>query len=138
LVLVPVLYSVVSRFTGARATHDLDALLDSADDRRFKPLGLRGGRPATAFPVNLLLAPQAGHTGERSVLDALAAKGLVVEPIANSRQVRIRMSQVEAPTAGQAQQQAIEGVRRLIPANGYQLEVEEPSNGALIAEPVAR
>jgi HAE1 family hydrophobic/amphiphilic exporter-1 len=138
LVLVPVLYSVVSRFTGARATHDLDALLDSADDRRFKPLGLRGGRPATAFPVNLLLAPQAGHTGERSVLDALAAKGLVVEPIANSRQVRIRVSQVEAPTAGQAQQQAIEGVRRLIPANGYQLEVEEPSNGALIAEPVAR
>jgi HAE1 family hydrophobic/amphiphilic exporter-1 len=46
LVLVPVLYSVVSRFTGPRTTHDLDALLDSAEDRRFKPLGLRGGGAA--------------------------------------------------------------------------------------------
>ena len=42
LVLVPVLYSLASRFTGPRSTGDLDALLDSAEDRRFRPLGLRG------------------------------------------------------------------------------------------------
>jgi HAE1 family hydrophobic/amphiphilic exporter-1 len=37
LVLVPVLYSLTSRFTGSRSTRDLDELLDAAEDLRFKP-----------------------------------------------------------------------------------------------------
>jgi multidrug efflux pump subunit AcrB len=129
LVLVPVLYSVVSRFTGPRSTHDLDALLDSAGDRRFKPLGLRGGI-AAAFAVNVLLAPEAGRTGERRVLDALAANGLAVEPVANSANVRIRVANVEAASAEQARQKAIEAVRALIPASGYRLAVEETTEAA--------
>ena len=44
LVLVPVLYSLIARFAGQRSTRDLDQLLDSAEDRRFRPLGLRGAR----------------------------------------------------------------------------------------------
>jgi HAE1 family hydrophobic/amphiphilic exporter-1 len=36
LVLVPVLYSLTSRFSRARSTRDLDELLDAAEDRRFK------------------------------------------------------------------------------------------------------
>ncbi len=43
LILVPVLYSLVSRFASRRATMDLDAMLDAADDRRFRPLGHRIG-----------------------------------------------------------------------------------------------
>ncbi|MEA2683661.1 MAG: hypothetical protein QOK05_1989 [Chloroflexota bacterium] len=39
LVLVPVLYSLASRFTGRRSTQDLDAILDSAGERRFTQLG---------------------------------------------------------------------------------------------------
>ncbi|HKV87524.1 MAG TPA: efflux RND transporter permease subunit, partial [Candidatus Dormibacteraeota bacterium] len=46
LVLVPVLYSLASRFTGPRTTRDLDAMLDAAEDRRFKPLGLRSAAAA--------------------------------------------------------------------------------------------
>ncbi|MBJ7599033.1 efflux RND transporter permease subunit [Candidatus Nephthysia bennettiae] len=42
LVLVPVLYSLASRFTGRRSTRDLDEMLDAAEDRRFKPLGVLG------------------------------------------------------------------------------------------------
>ena len=37
LVLVPVLYSLMSRFTRSRSTKDLDELLDAAEDLRFKP-----------------------------------------------------------------------------------------------------
>src|SRR2546430_11061610 len=40
LILVPVLYSLTARFTARRTTRDLDAVLDAAEDRRFKPLGL--------------------------------------------------------------------------------------------------
>jgi HAE1 family hydrophobic/amphiphilic exporter-1 len=39
LVLVPVLYSLASRSTGRRSTGELDALLDAADERRFRPVG---------------------------------------------------------------------------------------------------
>jgi hypothetical protein len=77
LILVPTLYSLVSRFTTPRSTQDLDTLLDSADDRRFRPLGLRGARTGTTgaevameiYSVNLLLAPEAGHIGEQAVLE---------------------------------------------------------------------
>jgi HAE1 family hydrophobic/amphiphilic exporter-1 len=39
LVLVPVLYSLTSRFSRPRSTRDLDDLLDAAEDRRFKRHG---------------------------------------------------------------------------------------------------
>ncbi|MEA2646228.1 MAG: hydrophobic/amphiphilic exporter (mainly bacteria), family [Chloroflexota bacterium] len=39
LVLVPVLYSLSARFTGRRSTHELDAALDAAGERRFNQLG---------------------------------------------------------------------------------------------------
>jgi HAE1 family hydrophobic/amphiphilic exporter-1 len=45
LVLVPVLYSLSSRFTAQRSTHDLEAILDSADRRRFSR---RASDPAPA------------------------------------------------------------------------------------------
>src|SRR4029077_13024188 len=51
LVLVPVLYSLASRFTGPRAAHDLDALLDAAEDRRFMPLGQRTIEQAAPVPA---------------------------------------------------------------------------------------
>ncbi len=57
LVLVPVLYSLASRFTGPRTSRELDALLDAAEDRRFKPLGLRGAEaqaPVEAAPAPAL------------------------------------------------------------------------------------
>ena len=41
LVLVPVLYSLTSRFTGSRSTGDLDELLDVAEDLRFRPRQLQ-------------------------------------------------------------------------------------------------
>jgi hydrophobic/amphiphilic exporter-1 (mainly G- bacteria), HAE1 family len=59
LVLVPVLYSTTSRFTGARSTRDLDALFDAAQERRFKPIGGRGSvlAPAAAPAAR----PLGGH-----------------------------------------------------------------------------
>src|SRR5258706_13639864 len=50
LVLVPVLYSIASRFTGPRTTRDLDLLLDAAEDRRFKPVGQRAMEQAAPTP----------------------------------------------------------------------------------------
>src|SRR4029077_8230195 len=68
LVLVPVLYSLASRFAGRRSTADLDALLDAADDRRFNPIGLRS--PETAEPppladymLTLTIEPEPGRPG---------------------------------------------------------------------------
>src|ERR1700730_12623886 len=68
LVLVPVLYSIVSRFAGQRSTRDLDELLDAAEDRRFNALGLRGAElvPAAAGPYAFAinLEPEPGRTGD--------------------------------------------------------------------------
>ncbi|HYM97159.1 MAG TPA: efflux RND transporter permease subunit, partial [Candidatus Sulfotelmatobacter sp.] len=87
LVLVPVLYSLVSRFAGRRSTRDLDELLDAAEDRRFKPLGLRGAeqaaaKPALAYAISMTLEPEPGHVGDPKVLETLANHGLTVEPVA--------------------------------------------------------
>src|SRR6185437_7680428 len=78
LILVPVLYSIASRFTGARSTRDLDALFDAAQDRRFKPIGTRGvavapaaaavGANGLAYSVKVLLEPEPGKPGDRAVL----------------------------------------------------------------------
>src|SRR5438132_13491613 len=57
LVLVPVLYSLTSRFTGPRTTQDLDLLLDAAEDRRFKPLGQRAMSEPAPVPLPAL-APE--------------------------------------------------------------------------------
>jgi len=53
------------------STRDLDELLDAADDRRFKPLGLRaGGQLAAAtaaeYAFSLTLEPEPGRLGDRS------------------------------------------------------------------------
>ena len=72
LVLVPVLYSLAARFTGPRSTRALDAMFDSAEDRRFKPIGLRGlevaavaaAEPAAPGPAESGRNPTAG-TDER-------------------------------------------------------------------------
>src|SRR5207237_9556472 len=71
LVLVPVLYSLVSRFTRARSASDLDVELDAAGDRRFKPLGLRGMAATNAYAVDVMLEPEPGRPGDRRVLDGL-------------------------------------------------------------------
>src|SRR5439155_1561563 len=89
LVLVPVLYSLTSRFTGPRTTQDLDLLLDAAEDRRFKPLGQRAMSepapvplPALApepvvreFTVAMKIEPEDGTPGDPSVLERLRAAG---------------------------------------------------------------
>src|SRR5258706_5475004 len=81
LILVPVLYSIASRFTGARSSRDLDDLFDAAQDRRFKPIGGRGSAPAAVaastevarktYSVRVQLEPAAGRTGDRAVLEGL-------------------------------------------------------------------
>jgi HAE1 family hydrophobic/amphiphilic exporter-1 len=55
LVLVPVLYSLSARFTGRRSTSDLDEILDSADERRFRrlsshPVPVRNQEPPVPAP----------------------------------------------------------------------------------------
>src|SRR5438445_4046231 len=94
LILVPVLYSLASRFAGRRSTRELDDLLDAAENRRFKPLGLRGGElvPATAgaYAFSMTLEPEPGRLGDPKVLEVLARNGLTVEPMAGSAKLRIR------------------------------------------------
>jgi HAE1 family hydrophobic/amphiphilic exporter-1 len=131
LVLVPVLYSIVSRFAGRRSTRDLDELLDAAEDRRFKPLGLRTGEQLAAataaeYAFSLTLEPEPGHTGDRNVLEVLAHNGLTVEPVAGTSKMRISVGPVEAASAAEASVKAVERVRQLVPPTGYRLSEPEP------------
>jgi HAE1 family hydrophobic/amphiphilic exporter-1 len=131
LVLVPVLYSLASRFAGRRSTSDLDELLDAAEDRRFKPLGDRAGglpAPATAteYAFSLTLEPEPGRPGDRRVLEVLAHSGLTVEPVAGTAKMRIGVRLVQATSAAEASTMAIDRVRELMPATGYLLSDPEP------------
>ena len=133
LVLVPVLYSLVSRFTGPRTTQDLDALLDAAEDRRFTPLGQRGSsQPEAAaaiepvavlgsareYQVALSIEPEPGQVGDPKVLEALRASGFGVEPIEATRKMRIDL-RINASSSAEASNTAMDMVRRVIPSNGY-------------------
>jgi HAE1 family hydrophobic/amphiphilic exporter-1 len=151
LVLVPVLYSLVSRFASRRSTADLDALLDAAEDRRFKPLGLRTGEqaaisrtapvePAPPAPVpmvapvaplaeysfSLTLEPEPGQIGDPAILDALARNGLSVEPVDGTARMRVGVNSIKAVTPEEALANAAERVRALVPASGYRLSEPEP------------
>ena len=145
LVLVPVLYSLTARFTGPRSSRNLDALLDSAEDRRFKPLGLRGEQAAAAttepaaagFSVNLLLEPEPGRTGDPAVLQTLARNGLVVEAVPGTARMRIGVPKVEARANAEAEQKAVELVRSLVPVNGYRIAVEDSTQAPRVLQDVA-
>jgi HAE1 family hydrophobic/amphiphilic exporter-1 len=131
LILVPVLYSLVARFAGRRSTQDLDQLLDAAEDRRFKPLGLRsGGQLAAAsaaeYAFSLTLEPEPGRPGDPQVLATLAEHGLSVEPVAGTAKMRIGVRYVQAPSAAEAAVRAAERVRELVPATGYRLSEPDP------------
>ena len=129
LILVPVLYSLASRFAGRRSTRELDDLLDAAEDRRFKPLGLRGGElvPATAgaYAFSMTLEPEPGRLGDPKVLELLARNGLTVEPVAGTAKMRIGVPPVEAGSSAEASGKAVDRVRQLVPASGYQLSEPE-------------
>jgi hypothetical protein len=133
LILVPVLYSLASRFAGRRSTRELDELLDAAEDRRFKPLGLRGSQelvPVVAGPYafSLTLEPEAGRPGDPKVLEALTQNGLTVEPVAGTAKVRIGVNSVEAGSPAEASSKAADRVRQLVPASGYLLSEPEQMN----------
>lgn len=142
LVLVPVLYSLASRFAGPRTTRDLDAMLDAAEDRRFKPLGLRGAtaaaaampavaatmlqarpvvRPSRSFQVSMSIEPAPGSTGDPKVLDSLRSQGLSVAPLDGTPKVRIAIPEVVADSSDAATKAAIARVGRLVPEKGYVL-----------------
>jgi HAE1 family hydrophobic/amphiphilic exporter-1 len=138
LVLVPVLYSLTARFSGKRSTRDLDLLLDAAEDRRFKPLGVRGAvvaaQPVALTPalppvaetdgrysVSMMLEPKPGTTGDRAVLVALEKAGLVVEPVANTARMKISLARVDAGSADQARESALARVREIVPQAGYNI-----------------
>jgi HAE1 family hydrophobic/amphiphilic exporter-1 len=129
LILVPVLYSIVSRFAGQRSTRDLDALLDAAEDRRFNALGLRGGQlvavPAGPYAFAMNLEPEPGRTGDPRVLQALAQDGLTVDPVAGTAKMRIGVHAVEAGSPAEASAKAVDRVRQLVPAAGYHLSEPE-------------
>jgi HAE1 family hydrophobic/amphiphilic exporter-1 len=133
LILVPVLYSLASRFASRRSTADLDAMLDAAEDRRFKALGLRGAEQlvpavATAYAFTLTLEPEPGRTGDRTVLETLTKNGLTVEPVAGTSKMRIGVRAVEAPSAAEASAKAAGRVRELVPVSGYRLSEPEQIN----------
>jgi HAE1 family hydrophobic/amphiphilic exporter-1 len=130
LILVPVLYSLASRFAGRRSTRELDDLLDAAEDRRFKPLGRRTGEQlvpalAGAYAFSLTLEPEPGRPGDPRLLEALAQNGLTVEPVAGTAKMRISVPPVEAGSPREASGKAAERVRRLVPPSGYQLSEPE-------------
>jgi len=130
LILVPVLYSIVSRFAGQRSTRDLDELLDAAEDRRFNALGLRGSAQlvpvaAAAYAFAMNLEPEPGRTGDPKLLQTLAQNGLTVEPVAGTAKMRIGVHSVEAATPAEASAKALERVRQLVPASGYHLSEPE-------------
>jgi hypothetical protein len=129
LILVPVLYSIASRFTGPRSTRDLDEMFDAAQDRRFKPIGGRGSGAAAAaiasdgagktYTVTVTLEPEPGRMGDRAVLDGLTANGLSVAPMPNSAKVRVTIPGVDATSESEAKNTAIARVVGIIPKEGY-------------------
>src|SRR4029077_12659190 len=130
LILVPVLYSLAASLAGRRPDQELDDLIDAAEDRRFKPLGLRGGEQlvpaaAGAYAFSMTLEPEPGRPGDPKVLDVLAQDGLSVEPVAGTAKMRIGVPPVEAASPGEASGKAADRVRRLVPAAGYQLSEPE-------------
>ena len=115
-----------------RSTADLDALLDAAEDRRFKPLGLRGVEPqppvpasAVAYAFAMTLEPEPGRTGDPKLLEALTKNGLTVEPVAGTAKMRIGVGAVEAASSAEASAKAADRVRRLVPDSGYHLSEPE-------------
>jgi predicted RND superfamily exporter protein len=133
LILVPVLYSLVSRFASRRSTADLDAMLDAAEDRRFKSLGHRTGeQQAVARPMNyafrFTLEPEPGRMGDQSVLEAMTKNGLTVEPVAGTAKVRISVPDVQAGSTAEASAKAHERVSQLVPPTGYRLSEPEPAS----------
>ena len=130
LVLVPVLYSLASRFTGPRTSRELDAMLDAAEDRRFKALGGRTAAVATSppmpakprdFDVSVAIEPEPGQQGDPKVLEALTGAGFTVEPIDGTRKMRVNVPKVAASSSAEASNKALWTVRRLIPEKGYHL-----------------
>jgi HAE1 family hydrophobic/amphiphilic exporter-1 len=128
LVLVPVLYSIASRFTGARSTRDLDALFDAAQERRFKPIGGRGviavaatpgGGGGRTYSVSVLLEPEAGRPGDRTVLDRLANSGLSIAPVTDSAKFTVTVPRVEAESEAVAKDVAVSKVKGMLPREGY-------------------
>jgi hydrophobic/amphiphilic exporter-1 (mainly G- bacteria), HAE1 family len=132
LVLVPVLYSIVSRFASRRSTADLDALLDAAEDRRFKAIGLRSPTPPEAelppladYAFIITLEPEPGRPGDRTILQTLTQHGLSVEPVDGTAKVRIGIKGVRARTAIEASAKARDRVRQLVPTKGYVISEPE-------------
>jgi hydrophobic/amphiphilic exporter-1 (mainly G- bacteria), HAE1 family len=134
LILVPVLYSIASRFTGARSTRDLDELFDAAQERRFKPIGGRGSvlAPAAAagvFSVSVLVEPEPGTTGDRGVLERLAGSGFTIAPVPGSAKVRVTIPRVEAESDPGARDLAMSRVKELLPREGYVISNPEATAG---------
>ena len=135
LILVPVLYSLTSRFTGRRTTRDLDAALDAAEDRRFKPLGLRrsgelaAAQPAAIreFAMTLTIEPVEGNAGDAKVIEALRGNGFSVEPLQGTRKMRIEIPRLPAVSESDAAAKALSMVRKLVPTEGYRLSEAEES-----------
>jgi len=131
LVLVPVLYSLTSRFTGPRTTRDLDLLLDAAEDRRFKQLGQRAMQQAAPtappepvireFTVAMKIEPEDGTPGDPSVLEALRAAGYGLTYTEGTRQVLIEVPAVAAPSQADAAARAVRSVFKIVPTKGYRV-----------------
>jgi hydrophobic/amphiphilic exporter-1 (mainly G- bacteria), HAE1 family len=129
LVLVPVLYSIASRFTGARSTRDLDALFDAAQERRFKPIGGRGSvlSPAAisadgsggTFAVSVHVEPEPGRPGDPAVLEPLARSGFSIAPVPGSVKVSVTIPRVEAASEAAAKDAAVSKVKGMLPLEGY-------------------
>ena len=126
LVLVPVLYSLASRFAGRRTDRDLDVLLDAAEDRRFKPLGMRSAAATAAaelgtYDVALVIEPEPGVQGDPNVLETLRQKGYRIEAVPGSPRMRIRSSGVRAASTEAATARELDAVKKLVPEKGYRL-----------------
>jgi hydrophobic/amphiphilic exporter-1 (mainly G- bacteria), HAE1 family len=149
LVLVPVLYSLASRFAGRRSTRDLDEMLDAAEDRRFKPIGLRAAAEAAramaiAAPVVtasapavrvepagppydflLTLEPWPGHPGDRRILEALTRSGMTVSPVPGTAKIQVRVRAGGAKSESEALAAVKRRVRQVVPVQGYSLSEPE-------------
>jgi hypothetical protein len=137
LILVPVLYSIASRFTGARSTRDLDELFDAAQERRFKPIGGRGSAltPAAVaaangtFSVSVLVEPEAGTTGDRGVLERLAGSGYTIAPVPGTAKVRVTIPRLDAESEAGARDLAVTKVKEVLPPKGYVVSNPEATAG---------
>ena len=96
---------------------------------RAEPAAISGANHAGPFSVAVLVEPEPGRPGDRSVLERLAAGGLSMAAMTGSAKVVVTVPKVEAKSESDAMDAALSIVRGMLPREGYVVSDPEVLDG---------